>query len=136
MDREGTVAIIDDNAMVRQGIQRLVDSLNFRTKTFSSADDFFAFDLLPNVRCIISDVHMVGSDARQFQNRLNAVGCVAPVIFITALPNCRLKAELLDAGAFCVLGKPFHSDEIARCIAIAILQRNTEPGQKSDEATL
>ena len=128
------IAIIDDDALVRESVRRLVGSLDYPARTFSSADEFLVSDALENVKCIISDVHMAGSNAKRLRERLNAIGCEAPLIFITALPNQQINETLLGLGAICVLAKPFRQNEIARCIATALEQPNTEAAVDVDKS--
>ena len=125
MKNQDIIAIIDDDAPVREGVKRLVYSLGYVARTFSSAEEFLASDFLRNVRCIISDVQMAGGGAF-LQNRLAAIGCSIPIVFMTALPNRTMKTTLLGAGATCVLSKPFHQDEMANCIAAVFEQPNTK----------
>jgi FixJ family two-component response regulator len=127
LECHGTIAVIDDDAAVRESVERLVNSLNYLAKTFSSAEEFLASDLLRTVRCIISDVRIAGGGTTSLQSRLAAIGCNVPIVFMTALPDRPMKAKLLSAGAVCVLSKPFHQDEMANCIAAAFEQFNTRP---------
>jgi FixJ family two-component response regulator len=119
LKNRSAIAIIDDNALVRDGIQRLVTSLDYSARAFSSTDEFLASDSPPDVRCIISDVQMAGSDAQQLQERLFAIGCKAPIVFMTALQNRKLESELVHAGAICVLAKPFNQLQLIPHIATA-----------------
>ena len=128
LKHRSAIAIIDDDAFVRDGIQRLVTSLDYSAKAFSSADEFLASDSPRDVRCIISDVQMAGSDAQQLQQRLFAVGCKAPIVFMTALQSRKLESELVHAGAICVLAKPFNQFQLIPHIATAFALYKTKMG--------
>jgi FixJ family two-component response regulator len=129
LKRRPSIAIIDDDALVRDGIRRLVTSLNYSATTFSSTDEFLASSSAPNVGCIISDVQMAGSNARQLQKRIDAIGCKAPIVFITALLSRQLETELMHAGAICVLAKPFNQSQLSHQIAAAFALYQTEIGR-------
>ena len=120
MGSQVIIAIIDDDLLVRESVARLVNSMSYRAKAFASVNEFLASDHASNVRCIISDVQMPGSDPRKFQKRLAASGYKIPLVFMTALPSPALKAQLMDGGAICVLSKPFHQKEMTCCIAVAL----------------
>lgn len=126
------IAIIDDDPLVREGVRRLVSSMSYTAETFASADEFLASELVHTVQCIISDVQMPGSNARHFQKRLAAFGFQIPVVFMTALPSSVLKAQLMDAGAICVLDKPFHQHEMTCCISEALTRTNPKVSAKRD----
>jgi FixJ family two-component response regulator len=123
-----SIAIIDDDALVRDGIQRLATSLDYSAKAFSSTDEFLASDSAADVGCVISDVQMAGSDAQQLRKRLFAIGCKAPIVFMTALLNQQLEMQLMHAGAICVLAKPFNQSQLSLHIASAFALHKAEMG--------
>jgi FixJ family two-component response regulator len=124
-----SIAIIDDDALVREGLRRLVTSLNYSAETFSSTDEFLVSDSVTSIRCIISDVQMPGSDALQLQERLFEIGCKAPIVFMTALLNRELETQLMHAGAVCVLAKPFNQSQLNRLIGFAVATHETGMGE-------
>jgi FixJ family two-component response regulator len=114
------IAIVDDDALVRDGVQRLVNSMNFRTEQFPSPDRLFAFKDLQQVRCIICDVYGSGESTENLPDLLKSLGYEIPVIFMTALPSAAMRARLLGAGAIGVLAKPFHQSDMARSLRAAL----------------
>jgi FixJ family two-component response regulator len=121
------IAIIDDDALVREGVQRLVSSMNFRAEEFSSTDHFLAFEYLDDVQCVICDVNTSGGVTEPLLHRLASTGYDIPIVFMTALPSAAMRARLMGAGAVCILTKPFHQNEMASCIAAALERRTTKP---------
>ena len=124
--RAPPIAIIDDDLLVRDGLRRLVTSLDYSAETFSSMDEFLASDLPPDVGCVISDVQIPGNDAMHLRSRLFAIGCKAPIVFITALLSRQLEKELVRTGAICVLAKPFNQRQLLHYIASALALREAE----------
>jgi len=118
------IAIVDDDALVRQSVQRLVRSMGFRADQYSSTEEFLGSASLPDVCCIISDVNLANGKASRLQAHLASIGYDLPVVFMTARKDRSVEAKLMQAGAIHVLAKPFSQDEMARCIAAA-LQRNS-----------
>ena len=114
------IAIIDDDVLVRESLQRLVSSLNFRGEPFSSLDELLAFEYLHEVRCVVCDVNTPGGSNEFVLERLTAMGYRIPFVFMTARPSSPLRQRLMDAGAVCVLTKPFHQSEMTTCIAAAL----------------
>jgi FixJ family two-component response regulator len=114
------IAIIDDDALVRDSIRRLTSSLGFAAESFASADELFGSGVMQRAACVVADVEMPGGSAAELPDKLAARGCRAPVIFMTASPDPALEARLLDAGAVCVLSKPFSQREMLASIARAL----------------
>jgi FixJ family two-component response regulator len=124
--RAPPIAIIDDDLLVRDGLRRLVTSLDYTAETFSSTDEFLASDLPPVVGCVISDVQIPGDDAMHLRNRLIAIGCKAPIVFITARLSRHLETELVRTGAICVLAKPFSQRQLIHYVASALALHKAE----------
>jgi FixJ family two-component response regulator len=128
------IAIIDDDALVRMSVQRLVRSMNFKAAQFTSPDEFLESGYLQDVRCVICDVHIAGGSSELLQHRLTSIGYDIPIVFMTALPDRAKQEQMLAAGAICVLTKPFHQDEMASCIAAAFKRHNTETKAKASRS--
>jgi FixJ family two-component response regulator len=126
------IAIIDDNALVRESIGRLVNSMGYGAETFVSADEFLASDAVRNTRCIICDVQIPGGNSRSLLRRLSDRGFDIPIIFMTALQNKKISAELMEAGAVCVVEKPFNQNEMTTCIIKAMTQKDAPTDSTSN----
>lgn len=120
------VSIIDDDEFIRDATYRLVKSLGFSAPTFASADEFLRSPHLYDTSCVISDVQMPGTSGIALQSILIAKGMKVPIIFITAFPEERIRAQAMQAGAFCYLNKPFESSALIRCIEDALSARSDE----------
>lgn len=59
----------------------------------------------------------------ELQRQLISQGVHIPIIFITAFPEDRIKAQALKSGAVCFLRKPFDEQSLLRCLEKA-LKRN------------
>jgi FixJ family two-component response regulator len=57
---ETLISIIDDDALTRDGICELVESLDFRAVAFSSAELFLNSSVIGETTCVITDVQMPG----------------------------------------------------------------------------
>jgi FixJ family two-component response regulator len=69
---------------------------------------------------------MPGTSGIELQKTLIAKGINVPIIFITAFPDERIRAQAMQAGAFCFLSKPFESAEMIRCVNDALKAKSDE----------
>jgi FixJ family two-component response regulator len=116
------IAIIDDDASIRNGARALLKSLGYATATFASAEEFLESARLQQAACLITDVQMPGMSGVDLQDHLKARGDVTPVIFVTAFPEEELRQRVLSAGAFGFLAKPFSEDCLIACLEKALAQ--------------
>jgi FixJ family two-component response regulator len=114
------IAIVDDDALARDGIRELVQSLGYRTATFSSAQDFLASSVITKTTCLITDLQMPGLNGLELQEAIRSQGHCTPVILVTAYPNEQHRRRALNNGAVGFLNKPFEEASLIRCINAAI----------------
>jgi len=114
------IAIIDDDASVRMGIERLVRSLGYIARTFSSADEFLQSSEQGNTSCLITDIHMPGMNGLELQSLLIGQGHKVPIIFITAFLEDDIRQRAMNAGAVALLAKPFAGGALVQCIETAL----------------
>jgi len=81
------ISIVDDDALARDGIAELVESLGYRAVTFTSAEHFLRSDVIAKTTCLITDMQMPGLNGLELQEALKSQGYRTPVILITAYPN-------------------------------------------------
>lgn len=114
------VAIVDDDASLREAIGSLLASFDIRSESFSDAQAVLASPRLSEFQCILSDVVMPDSNGFELLARLRANGHRQPVIFMTA-HKANGYAERADAlGACCLLTKPFTTEVLMACLAKAL----------------
>jgi FixJ family two-component response regulator len=114
------ISIIDDDESIRTGTLRLVRSLGYTGFAFSSAHAFLNSDQLIKTACLISDIDMPEMNGIQLQDTLRARGHDIPIIYITAFPDEKVRAQALAQGAVCFLDKPFEGEALSRCIDSAL----------------
>ena len=123
MSETPLISIIDDDALARDGIRELVESLGYNAVTFKSAEHFLGSDWVAATTCLITDVQMPGLDGLELQEELQSQGRYMPVILITAYPNEKQRSRALNGGAVGVLSKPFNEESLIRCLTAAIKAR-------------
>jgi FixJ family two-component response regulator len=125
MTRNTIIAVLEDDASLRDAIDNLLRSSGFQTILFASADAYFEAQA-PTADLLITDVRMPGTTGLALQDMLRAQGNRIPIIVITALLDATVSARALDLGAVACLLKPF--DETALLDAIAqALTRGPQP---------
>jgi FixJ family two-component response regulator len=126
MPNKPLIAIVDDDASVREAIMSLMRALGFIAETFSSAEDFLDSDSLPRTSCLIADFRMPGMSGLELYRRLVASGQPIPTVLITAHSDEGVRTRALKAGIRCYLTKPFDDDDLLGCIRSALDQSKTE----------
>ena len=76
------VAVVEDDAPVRQALGRLLDAGGFEPALFESAEAYL--DAPPQSVCVVIDVQLPGMSGTELQRRLRAAAGSPPIIVITA----------------------------------------------------
>jgi FixJ family two-component response regulator len=104
------ISIVDDDALARDGIRELVESLGYNGVTFVSANHFLESGLIAETTCLITDLQMPGLSGLELQEALKSQGYQTPVIVITAYPNEKHRRRAFANGAVGFLSKPFNGN--------------------------
>lgn len=116
---DSLVAVVDDDALVRDSAASLIRSLGYRTAVYPSADAYLeAAD--DAAACVLTDLQMPGRSGIELRQTLRARGSMVPVILMTAYPtpDLRARAESLDLVA--LLDKPVDPDLLCGALERAI----------------
>jgi FixJ family two-component response regulator len=120
MESEPVVFIVDDDASVRKGLERLVRSVGLRGRTFASAPEFLQSAASDGPSCLVLDVRMPGVSGLALQETLAASGHRIPIIFITGHGDITMSVRAMKAGAVDFLPKPFNDQDLLEAIQEAI----------------
>jgi len=74
MSEEVLISIIDDDALARDGVQGLVESLGYKAVSFSSAEHFLQSSVIGETTCLITDLQMPGLSGLELQEALRSQG--------------------------------------------------------------
>ena len=134
MPDKGKVYVIDDDEAVRDSLNFLIDSADFKVTLFETALSFL--EALPGLDfgCVVSDVRMPGLDGIELLKRMKAGNSTFPIVIMTGHGDVPLAVEAMKLGAVDFLEKPFDDDRLIGMIDAAI--RQAEPAAKSEAVTL
>jgi FixJ family two-component response regulator len=104
------VVIVDDDASVRRGLERLLRSAGYDVETFASARAFLDRGDYDRAGCLVFDVRMPGQTGLDLQKVLVEAGYDLPILFVTGHGDLPMAAQALKEGAVDFLAKPFDDD--------------------------
>ena len=130
-----TVFIVDDDAIVREGMAWLLRSRHLISESFERADAFEAMlqghpspllnGLPEQPGCILLDVRMPGQSGLALFEKLIASGLALawPVIFLTGHADVPMAVDTVKRGAFDFCEKPFSDnllvDRVEQALALS-----------------
>ena len=130
-----TVFIVDDDAIVREGMAWLLRSRHLISESFESADAFEAMlqghpspllnGLPEQPGCLLLDVRMPGQSGLALFEKLIASGLALawPVIFLTGHADVPMAVDTVKRGAFDFCEKPFSDnllvDRVEQALALS-----------------
>jgi DNA-binding NtrC family response regulator len=106
------VAIIDDEADMRQSISQWLALSGFDTETYASAEEALRRIGADYPGIVVSDVRMPGIDGMALLRRLLGTDPSLPVILVTGHGDVPMAVEAMRVGAFDFLEKPFNPDRM------------------------
>jgi FixJ family two-component response regulator len=128
------VAIVDDDASVRQSTRRLIRSLGHRAEAFDSVEEFLDSAQAPETACLILDVRMPGMDGLELQRCPADSDPPIPIVFITARASHEEENRALQAGAVAFLRKPVDKETLLRVLG-AVLERSDSDVEETQMTT-
>ncbi len=108
MSEDATVYVVDDDEAIRHSLELLIGAVGLKVRVFANAATFLeVFD--PALRgCIVADLSMPGMNGLEMQERLNALNCRMPIIFLSGHGDVPAAVRALQRGAVDFLEKPFN----------------------------
>lgn len=115
------LAVVDDDASVREALRALLRSAGFTVETFASAETFLGCGHPSEFDCLLLDVRMGGMSGIELHEHLIASGSRIPVLFMSAHADASLRARA-GRGAVQLLQKPFSEDALLEAIDTSLRQ--------------
>jgi two-component system response regulator DctR len=115
-----TTHIVDDDPAVRDALQWLLKSRGVNSRTWGSAEDFLSFASRELCGCLLLDVRMPGMSGIELFDRLRALNCRLPVIFLTGHGDVPMAVQALKDGAFDFIEKPYDDNALVDKVLAAL----------------
>lgn len=117
---ECRISLIDDDAGVRQGLERLLRSAGWGVEAFASAADFLNQERFPDTGCVVLDVRMPEMSGPELHARLIERGIALPVIFLTGEGDVPTSVQAMKRGAVDFLLKPVDGELLLQAVQHAV----------------
>jgi FixJ family two-component response regulator len=124
---QSEIAIIDDEASIRDALQAVLESDGHTVATYESAEAFLADPAYDRISCLVIDIGLRGMAGLELQQRLKLEGCNPGMIFLTGSADLPLAVRAMREGAADFLQKPVSPDTLLESVGRALEQR-TRPG--------
>jgi FixJ family two-component response regulator len=117
------IAVVDDDASVRESLAGLAESVGYEAALFASAEEFLQSARHPDsLACLILDVRLPGMSGVELYTELNQRLRSIPTIFITAHADPELNMWATKTGVIALLYKPFQPEILLQAVRKAIIQ--------------
>ena len=129
----GLVHVVDDDASFRTAIERRLKHAGYEVETYSSAQHLL--DRQPGAEkpgCILLDVQMSGMNGLELQYRLNDLGSILPIVFVTGHSDIPTTVRAIKAGAEDFLTKPIPSEQLIAAIERAMAHYELARNQRTE----
>ena len=108
MDKRGRhrrIAIVDDEAALREAAKNLLKAEGYKAESFASAEEFLHSEFRDEVACLILDVGLPGMNGLELQKSLAGSDRSIRIVFITARgdEHGQMQRQALAAGAVAFL---------------------------------
>ncbi len=128
--------LVDDDEAIRDALAWLLRSRGVASQAWSSAEAFLA-DYHPDRHgCLVLDIRMPGMSGPELFDRLLALGCAMPTIFLTGHGDVPLAVQSLKKGAFDFIEKPCNDNDLADRVIAAIQLDLRRRQQATSTATI
>lgn len=126
---EKRLAIIDDDAAVRDALVWLLEGHGFPVDAFESAERFLEDAAASDYHCVILDLRLSGMSGIMLLERLAEQAYTPPVIMLTAHGDVPHAVAALKLGALDFLEKPFDDERLLALVETG-LARDAEARER------
>jgi len=129
------IYVVDDDTSFRTAMGDLLIASGFGVVSCESATELLDMSLGDEPACILLDVQMAGLSGPQLQDRLAALGCRLPIVFVSGHGDIPTTVQTIKAGAEDFLTKPVEKERLLAAIDRALVryqERREQEGQISD----
>jgi FixJ family two-component response regulator len=135
-EADAMIFVVDDDASMREALQRLLRSVGLQVTTFASAREFLDHRGADVPGCLVLDVRLPGLSGLDLQHELAVVQMDLPIIFITGYGDIPMTVQAMKAGAVEFLTKPFRDQDLLDAIQQALERDRVARAQRTEMAEL
>jgi FixJ family two-component response regulator len=117
---QSAVFVVDDDASMRDAMQRLLKSVGLHVEVFPSAAEFLHSKPVDVPCCLVLDVRLPGLSGLDFQTELANADNQVPIVFMTGHGDIAMTVKAMKAGAIEFLLKPFRDQDMLDAIHLGI----------------
>jgi FixJ family two-component response regulator len=133
-ETQAVVFVVDDDASVREALQRLVRSAGLRVEAFASAEEFLNRPRPDVPSCLVLDVRLPDLSGLDLQRRMVDANNEMPIVFITGHGDIPTTVRAMKAGAVEFLTKPLVEGDVLESIRHAIARDRAGRAQHAETA--
>jgi FixJ family two-component response regulator len=117
---QSVVFVVDDDASIRDAMQRLFQSVGLQAEVFDSAAEFLRSKLADVPCCLVLDVRLPGLSGLDFQTELAKADIQVPIVFMTGHGDIPMTVKAMKAGAIEFLSKPFRDQDMLDAVRLGL----------------
>lgn len=117
------VAVVDDDDNLRRSFVRLLRAAGMRPVAYASAEALLRDAKRPYFDCLVLDLQLPGMSGLELQEKLNAQGSVAPVLYITAYDDALAREQAYAMGCAGYFRKSDSGHEVLEAIKRVVTRR-------------
>ena len=114
------IHVIDDDASMRDALERLLTALGFQVRQYASAGEFLLVWPVELPGCLLLDVRMPGPSGLDLQQALTQRADAPPVVFLTGYGDIPMSVIAMRRGAVDFLTKPFEREALLAAVTAAL----------------
>jgi FixJ family two-component response regulator len=131
-EQQSVVLVVDDDASMRDAMQRLFRSVGLQAEVFASAAEFLQTKLADVPCCLVLDVRLPGLSGLDFQTELAKANIQVPIVFMTGHGDIPMTVKAMKAGAIEFLPKPFRDQDMLDAVRLGLERdRGRRDGEKA-----
>jgi len=115
--RNATVAIIEDDIAVRNGLAFALQTEGLSVRAYGCAEDLLKDGLVVEIDCLVVDYKLPNMNGHDLLKELRRRGIAAPAILIATEPSAAVRAAVGLMGVT-IVEKPLLTDELYDLIAL------------------
>ncbi|MCW8901227.1 MAG: response regulator [Gammaproteobacteria bacterium] len=121
-----TIYIIDDDPSMLRYLSELVETLNYKSRTYDNANDFLNSYNDDGLGCLVLDLRLPGISGLELQQQLAGKNIDLPVIMISGFGDVSTAVKAMKAGVLDFLEKPFKGQDLLDLINNAVNKHQTD----------